>query len=389
MPSSKKQTAQGIIIDRHGGWDSLRAAIGEAISTPGVKGIMVLAGEANGPPPDGIDRFFQNCPVPVFGGVFPSLIANDEHLKRGNIIIGLQAPVNAYVVPSLSDPAIDYDRFLSESIPDGDFENAKTMFVFVDGLAPRVGALICSLFNTFGLQGNFIGGGAGSLTTQGLRCLITPQGLIRDAAVLAIPAVASAVSVAHGWTSIAGPYEVTASENNTIFTLDWEPALDVYRRVVGAHAGMTLSADNFNATAQSYPFGIARIGAEFVVRDPVALRPDGAMTCVGDVPRGSMLHIMHGKTEVLLAAAGSVRAGAEKEIPQGMVPHFDIFMDCVSRGFFLGNDITRELHIAYSSARPMVGAFTLGEIANSGREHLEFHNKTSVMAIIGKANGTA
>lgn len=365
-----------------GGWAALQAAIGDMASTPGVKGVMVLACERNGDVPDDFNQWLQALSTPVFGGVFPSLIAEGICLESGNLVLGMASPLDVYVVPSLSDATLDYDSFLNRTISADKLANTRTMFVFVDGLAPRVGSLIESLFNTFGLHGNFIGGGAGSLVTPQLRCLLTPQGVIRDAAVIAIPQLASHVCVAHGWQPLAGPFEVTESENNVILSLDWEPALQVYRQVIETHQGSVFDLADFSVTAASHPFGIARLNSEFVVRDPIAIREDGGLICVGDVPRGSSVHIMHGDLATLLAAARKVRQLADTGSPADAAQGVDIFIDCISRSLFMGDNIGQELQSVRYRTRPQIGAFTLGEIANSEREYLEFHNKTAVVATI-------
>lgn len=379
LAGGRNPGAMPLIIQPSGSWESLRTAITELANEPGVTGILAMACEAHGPAPASFDEFLRSLPVPVFGGVFPGLIANADHLEHGNIVLGIEAPLNFYVVPSLSDASLDLDAWLAEMIPMGAMSEAKTMFVFVDGLAPRVGALIESLFNTFGLQGNFVGGGAGSLSVSNLRCLITPHGVVRDAAILAIPQLHSHVSVAHGWLPIAGPFEVTSSEDNVIQTLDWQPALDVYRRVVEAQTGDIL---DFAAVAHAYPFGIARLNKEFVVRDPIAVRPDGSLLCVGDVARGSLIHIMNGSPASLLTAASQVRALADRKTAASPQLGVDIVMDCISRARFLGDKVDSEIHALRHAHRPLIGAFSLGEIANSGQEYLEFHNKTAVIGTI-------
>ncbi|EQD46615.1 hypothetical protein B1A_14553 [mine drainage metagenome] len=53
-------------------------------------------------------------------------------------------------------------------------------------------------------------------------------------------------------------------------------------------------------------------------------------------------------------------------------------MDCISRALFLEQDFRQELAVIHSPA-PMLGALTIGEIANSGQDYLEFYNKTAVV----------
>jgi hypothetical protein len=370
------------IIQSEGDWTALRLAIQDVAASPSVCGIMVLACESNGEVPASFDTFLRTLHCPIFGGVFPALIADGVRHFTGNIVLALDTPLDVFVVPSLSDPSLDYDQFLSQALLTSKLVESRTMFAFVDGLSPRVGALMESLFNTFGLQGNFIGGGAGSLVTPKLKCIITPDGVVRDAAILAIPQLHSRVSVAHGWLPLAGPFEVTESDNNVILSLDWEPALDVYRQVVETNSGVPIDVNQFGLSAQSYPFGIARLSSEFVVRDPVAIRADGGLVCVGDVPPGSLVHIMHGDIQTLLAAAERVGERANALTPADVDQRVDVVIDCISRSMFMGEDIKQELAKVRNPRFPQIGAFTLGEVANSEQEYLEFHNKTAVVATI-------
>jgi hypothetical protein len=370
------------IVQSEGTWGALQVAIQELAALPSVRGVMVLACESNGEVPDDFNKFLGALTCPIFGGVFPALIADGVQLFSGNLVLAFDAPLDVFVVPSLSDASFNYDQFLSQALLTSKLVESRTMFAFVDGLSPRVGALIESLFNTFGLQGNFIGAGAGSLVTPQMKCIISPQGVIRDAAILAIPQLQSRVSVAHGWSPLAGPFEVTESQNNVILSLDWEPALDVYRGVVESNSGVAIDVGHFGDSAKSYPFGIARLSSEFVVRDPVAIRADGGLVCVGDVPVGSLVHIMHGDVHTLLSAAKRVGERANSLTPSDAKHRIDVVIDCISRSIFMGEDITQELAQVRNPQFPQIGAFTLGEIANSDQEYLEFHNKTAVVATI-------
>lgn len=46
------------------------------------------------------------------------------------------------------------------------------------------------------------------------------------------------------------------------------------------------------------------------------------------------------------------------------------------------NEFHRELDVVSSDGLPLVGALTLGEIANTGTEFLEFYNKTAVVGLM-------
>jgi hypothetical protein len=380
MKNHKLISTSPLIIECEGDWDALRKAITYVGSNSEVKGVMVFACESNGLASDNFNEFLRTFSKPVFGGVFPALISNGEYLGSGNIVLGLNVDLDVYLLPSLSDPSPNYNKWLIDEMPPDSMLQAKTMFVFVDGMAPRVGDLMDSLFNTFGLQGNFVGGGAGSLTNPNLPCLITNKGMLRDAAVLVAPKMLySQVSVAHGWLPIAGPFEVTGSDKNVILTLDWEPAIEVYKRILETQVGTDF---DFATESAVFPFGMTRLNMEFVVRDLVGVREDGGLVCTVDIPRGTLTFIMNGNSSSMLSAAAEVRQMANsraKDIPLHSV---DIVIDCISRGLYLGENVRAELNSLSGETRPLVGAFTLGEIANSGKDCLEFHNKSVVVATI-------
>lgn len=373
-----------MIIDYEttGQLQGLESLIEKTVSNRRIKGMLILSCDANAFDSREIDPILQRIPVPVLGGIFPSIIRDKQVLDKGNIVIGFTREIQVHTIEQLSNNQLDYEDILDEKIPE--LGNGKTMMVFVDGFAKRISAFIDSLFSIFGLDINYVGGGAGSLSMTQKPCLFTNHGLVQDCAVIGLLNSHSGVGVSHGWTILNGPYRVTESEHNTIKTLDWQPAFEVYQKIVEEHSQQRFADESFFDLAKAYPFGIARMNNEQIVRDPIQANPDKSLVCVGEVPEGSFVSILNGNNRSLInAAATAVKLGVES-FPNGKTKDMLLIIDCISRVLFLKDQFHLELEAAHHKDLPLVGACTLGEIANSGNEFLEFYNKTNVMAVLEK-----
>lgn len=370
-----------IELDQTGSTDQLRRCLESMTSNDRVRSILVLACDANGFSPEEVDPILTATSVPIFGGIFPEIIHGQSKLDRGTVVIGFEAPMRVETIPGLSDPDADFEALIDERL--AEHPVTRTMFVFVDGFGTRIGAVIDALFDIFGLELNYIGGGAGSLSFVQKPCLFTNQGLVQDSAVLALADIPSGIGVNHGWTAVSGPYQVTGSHGNTIDTLDWKPAAEVYREVVQEQTGKTLTQEAFFELAKGFPFGISKLDAERIVRDPIAMGDDGSLVCVGEVPQGSFVHILGGDAEALVSAARRAFEAARDSCGPECEAEHTLFIDCISRVLFLGDDFGREIEAVHRPGKTLVGALTLGEIANSGKDYLEFYNKTSVVGVFG------
>jgi hypothetical protein len=242
-----------IMFDESGNPEGLKDFASKLSENENVRGLLILACDANEFCPDNIDSILKGIKVPIFGGIFPEIIYEGNKYSNGTIIAGLFDNPNVQIIPDLSNTDIIYDDILDEKFPDETVD--RTLFVFVDGFSKRISALIESMFNVFGLECNYIGGGAGSLSFVQKPCLFTNDGLIQDSAVLAFLNVNSGIGVRHGWQKISGPFDVTESDKNIIKTINWKPAFEVYKEVVEEHSGSKSTKDNFFDIAKKYPFG--------------------------------------------------------------------------------------------------------------------------------------
>ncbi|WP_417579070.1 FIST signal transduction protein [Nitrincola sp.] len=348
--------------------------------------VLVFAADENNWTAEALNPVLQQAKASVLGGVFPQIIYAQQNYSTGVVFVALQSAVEWTSLSGLSDINSSFDKQLEPLSEYWEAMSAPaTQLVLVDGLSTCIGAMIDALFMNFGLVNNFIGGGAGSLSFVQKPCLLTPKGMLMDATLLVRLPLVSGVGVSHGWQAISQSFKVTSSDKNCVKQLDWKPAFDEYRQVVEAHSGQVFNADNFYDLAKFYPFGINKLDAEMIVRDPLMLSTDQAMVCVGEVPEGSFVRILNGTEESLLAAAAEAckRAQAAHRQQTDHPVQLGCFIDCISRVLFEGDHLKNEI-AKVSGDYPLFGALTLGEIANSGKDYLEFYNKTAVLGLLSE-----
>jgi len=147
-----------ILFDREGSISSFERHLNEVKNHQDVQSILLLACDDNGFTKEGLDPILQSLGKPCFGGIFPQILYMGEHFSKGTVIVGLEANTETKVIKELSNSDSDLDGVLQDSFAAYKI-HASTMFVFVDGLSSGISGLMESLFNQFGLEINYIGGG--------------------------------------------------------------------------------------------------------------------------------------------------------------------------------------------------------------------------------------
>lgn len=382
---TKQHTFPLILVDTDGTGDKLFEHIDTAVLA-GAQSLLLLACDANGFTSAQLDARLRAVPIPVFGGIFPEIIAGERKLERGSIVCGLAVTASVHHIGKLSDPDEDYlpqTEKLAATITPG-----ATLVTLVDGLSKRISALLESLYEALGTRHPYVGGGAGSLSFVQKPCLFSNQGLREDCAQITALKLPVSIGIEHGWHKFAGPFFVTGAHNNTITTLDYRPAFEVYREVVEADSGKHFSETGFFALAKAYPFGLERLKGEVVVRDPL-LHEGNNLVCVGEVPSNHIIYILKGEAENLLEASRQCARHAAQMQAQASLA---LLFDCISRTLFLQERFTEEISNIQSllpAGVPLLGVLSLGEIADAGHTCLEFFNKTIVLGVLAEAGSTA
>ena len=369
------------------GPDLVRRGLEQLAADPEVRSVLVLLAAQELPDAGAWNDTFAGFDLPVVGGVFPRVIDGDQLLSEGGVLLGLPVPMEVAVVHDLGDPEA-VSQVLADTF--GRLAADATVLTIMDAAADHVDELLESVFDHLGPFGSYLGGGAGSLRLVPEPCVVTNQGMLTAAALVAVIGAPATVGVAHGWQPIGPAMRVTKVGRRRIVELDHRPAAEVYREVLAGHAGLTVGPEEIASVAASYPLGIVGLDDEMVVRDP--LDADGQeLVCVAEVPQWAFVRVLHGDHDSLVDAAGraaeQVRPGGGTGEPgTGHEVGLGLVFDCISRVLHLGDTFRDEL-AAVDLGPNRFGVVTIGEVCNAGDRFLELYNKTIVTANVRLPSG--
>jgi len=353
---------------------ALQTCLSALDGDPDIGGIWIFAADGENYTPETLDPLLTSLNTPVFGGVYPQVIWGAQRYERGAVVIGMAAPIGHAVIEHMSALTDTPDDRLIGAIPYPVPEGCSVALV-VDGLSSGIARFITQLYNEHGSEQPYFGGGAGSLSLQPKPCVITPQGLLEDAAVVVTLPLNAGLGVSHGWRIISEAMKVTALDRNRIIEINHRPAGDVYSEILAQYGAELITPENFFDIAKGFPFGVRRLGGEIIVRDPIQLLDDGSLVCVGELPPEAFVHVLEGEPSELIGAAQQARLTADSKVPD---PVLRVFIDCISRVLFLQDQFGLEL-AAVAQGESIVGALTLGEVAGDFNGFLDFYNKTAVV----------
>lgn len=350
------------------------------IDLPPGWGLFVMVAAGGQPDLAEIVRVLQRRGGRFFGALFPALICEQGVREEGIHLLPLPMAEDPLVIRDLASaelPPTWEDRLVN--IPPG-----STVIALSDGMTPGGEAIMSRIYYTLGDSVRYLGGGAGGHQMRPVPCLLTADGVIQGGAVFGFCNWKCSMGVRHGWKPWRGPYVVSRAAGIEVQELNGRDAFAVYRDVMQA-AGIAVGEQDFYTIAREYPLGMMRERAESVVRAPVAVRNDRYIVCVGDVPENSMVEILHGTMEDVLAAAEQAAmacSAALDGVPQGI-----LLLDCVSRFRLLGERFDEEIGRVrrglgqFAGAEvSFQGALTWGELAAFGDGMLELYNQTVVVA---------
>jgi len=178
---------------------------------------------------------------------------------------------------------------------------------------------------------------------------------------------------AGGWEAFGPARVVTRAEHNTLYELDDQSALQLYKRYLGDQAAQ------LPGSALRFPLCVTPAGSDHtVVRTILSIdeRAQG-MTFAGDVPMGARVRFMRASFEDLIdGAAQAATQTQQQEAPAELV----MCVSCVGRRIVLGQRTEEETESVRAVVGPdavLAGFYSYGELSPAGRQvACQLHNQT-------------
>jgi hypothetical protein len=170
-----------------------------------------------------------------------------------------------------------------------------------------------------------------------------------------------------GWKGIGVAKTVTRSRGNQVFTIDEQPAIEVYQKYLNISSNSDIG---YNA------FGILlkRDDDTYVMRGALGVLEDKSVLYNGSIPEGSRIRFcMSPGFEVIDRTLEKLKEFNQRFPAAEAILAFD----CVARHGSLGSMVeeeTKALQNVWNA--PVAGFFSFGEFGNNEKGHSDFHSYT-------------
>jgi len=183
-----------------------------------------------------------------------------------------------------------------------------------------------------------------------------------------------------GWEPIGNVHTITKAKDNVVYTINDQPALDVFLRHFGYFDNGELEGVPINTMSAQYPLQILRDGDYSVLRSPLFSTENKTLILGGGVKEGDKFRFSISPGFEVIDKTVEEYNYLKAEVPEADLM---ILFSCKGRHAALGPLIEDEIEgIAEKWDAPLIGLFTYGEIGNVKNGVCDFHNETCSMVLL-------
>lgn len=189
-------------------------------------------------------------------------------------------------------------------------------------------------------------------------------------------------SIYGGWTPFGPERIVTKSDDNILFELDGQPALDLYKTYLGD------KAKDLPGAALLYPLNVkVQIDDQPIVRSILNIdETNNSVILAGDIPENAKVQLM--MTNVDNIANASERAAKQAMNLRQNKPELAMLVSCIGRKLVLDQRVEEEVEEVIEvigKDTTISGFYSYGEIAPfDGEISCQLHNQTMTITLISE-----
>lgn len=190
----------------------------------------------------------------------------------------------------------------------------------------------------------------------------------------------------HGWQPVGTHFRVTRSRGFWVRTLDGRPASEAYAHIFG-YPAREWAFPPLNLMARMYPLGLEQPDKSLLLRSPLRVEADGSFRMNATVNDGTDAYLMVGSLSACREAAQSAIRQAVAAL-EGARPALALVLSDIAWQMLYeaqpGADVAA-VQEALGIDVPIVGGYTLGQIAPGGEGPPQFLNQHLVVVVFGEA----
>ncbi|RMB60520.1 hypothetical protein EAX61_06780 [Dokdonia sinensis] len=184
-----------------------------------------------------------------------------------------------------------------------------------------------------------------------------------------------------GWDNIGVEKTITKSDGNIVYSIDDEPALDVFVKFFQFTENLHDRAEVIAMNFAQYPLQMKKENGNVVLRAPLmANMEDSSLIFAGGIPEGSKVQFsVPPGFDLVDKTRDSI--SVLKDTMEN--PDAVIVFSCKARHLALGpimEDEAGKLRSIWD--KPLLGFFTYGEIGTAVNSTCDFHNETCSMVVL-------
>ncbi len=306
--------------------------------------------------------------------------AQSRALENSAVVALLELPADAFQVKLVDGAGLD-SLELGATIGrwgKSVYKNPAFMVV-VSGIKRDGEQVVHGLLGEFPDQVPLFGGLAGDDAKFKETFAFTNSHVTSDGAIVCVfdnDRVAMEGLATSGWVGLGAPKTVTSSEGNVVFSIDGEPALDIYKKY------LDIRDVDLPGIGMEYPLQVMRDDGTHVLRAVVGVDFERrALVFAGAVPQNARVRFSSSPGfETVDHARRDFETFAQAGGPP---PDLLVFFSCIARHAALGPMVEDEIRAAQRIWNaPGLGFFTYGEIGKNLVGRCDFYNETCALVLL-------